>query len=90
MSHCWAAKGRAGSLCGPVHAAAEALGVETDLLAAGDIRNRFKYFDFGDGCEGVYERRNAGYINPRRLVAAQSVLAEKAVRGYSSDGGVCP
>lgn len=61
-----------------VHAAAKALGVETVLLAAGDIRNRFDYFDFGDGCEGVYERYNAGYINPRRLVAAQSMLAEKA------------
>ncbi|PYB75408.1 NAD(P)/FAD-dependent oxidoreductase [Rhizobium wuzhouense] len=65
-------------LVGRVCSAAEALGVETDLLSAADLRQRFDYFDFGDGCEGVHEQRNAGYVNPRRLVQAQSALAEKA------------
>lgn len=61
-----------------VKAAADALGVETDLLSAADLKQRFDYFEFGKTCEGVHEPRNAGYVNPRRLVEAQSVLAEKA------------
>jgi sarcosine oxidase len=63
---------------GKVQAAAEALGVETELLSATELKGRFDYFDFGSGCEGVYEGRNAGYVNPRRLVEAQSLLADKA------------
>jgi sarcosine oxidase len=61
-----------------VAAAADTLGVETELLSASELKGRFGYFDFGTGCEGVYEGRNAGYVNPRRLVEAQSLLAEKA------------
>jgi sarcosine oxidase len=61
-----------------VATAAKGLGVETDLLSAADLKQRFGYFDFGDTCEGVHEARNAGYVNPRRLVEAQSVLAERA------------
>ena len=61
-----------------VTAAASTLEVETDLLSSDDLKQRFSYFEFGDACEGVYEGRNAGYVNPRRLVEAQSLLAEKA------------
>ncbi len=61
-----------------VAAAADVLGVATDLLSAADLKQRFAYFEFGGACEGVHEPRNAGYVNPRRLVEAQSMLAEKA------------
>lgn len=61
-----------------VAAAADVLGVATDLLSAVDLKKRFAYFEFGGACEGVHEPRNAGYVNPRRLVEAQSMLAEKA------------
>lgn len=61
-----------------VAAAADALGVETALLSAVELKQRFDYFEFGHACEGVHEARNAGYVNPRRLVEAQTVLAEKA------------
>lgn len=59
-------------------AAAGRLSVTTDLLDAGQLADRFTYFDFGQGCEGVFQARDAGYVNPRRLVEAQSVLAKKA------------
>jgi sarcosine oxidase len=61
-----------------VQAAADALRVQTELLSSAALKDRFSYFDFGASCEGVYEAQNAGYVNPRRLVEAQSVLAEKA------------
>jgi sarcosine oxidase len=61
-----------------VAAAADGLGVDTDVLSASDLKGRFDYFDFGTGCEGIYEGRHAGYVNPRRLVEAQSLLADKA------------
>ncbi len=48
------------------------------MLSDGELKARFRYFDFGADCEGVYEEKNAGYVNPRRLVEAQSILAEKA------------
>lgn len=63
---------------GQVEAAARQLGVPVEMLSDAALKARFRYFDFGSNCEGVYEQRNAGYVNPRRLVEAQSVLAEKA------------
>ncbi|MDH4439771.1 MAG: FAD-binding oxidoreductase [Rhizobium sp.] len=61
-----------------VASAAAALKVETDLLSADELKHRFDYFEFGSGCEGVHEQSNAGYVNPRRLVEAQTLLADKA------------
>jgi sarcosine oxidase len=61
-----------------VEAAAAQLGVSIEMLSDAALKSRFRYFDFGSDCEGVYEQRNAGYVNPRRLVEAQSLLAEKA------------
>lgn len=61
-----------------VEAAARELGVSVEVLSDTALQARFGYFDFGDACEGVYERANAGYVNPRRLVEAQTVLAGKA------------
>lgn len=63
---------------GQVEAAALGLGVSIEMLSDGELKARFRYFDFGADCEGVYEEKNAGYVNPRRLVEAQSILAEKA------------
>ncbi|MBR0555076.1 FAD-dependent oxidoreductase [Ciceribacter sp. L1K23] len=58
--------------------AAQTLGVAATLLDASTLATRFPYFRFGHACEGVHEASNAGYVNPRRLVEAQSRLAEKA------------
>ncbi len=58
--------------------AAERVGAQTRLLDAGALRQRFSYFAFGNGCEGVFEAAGAGYVNPRRMVEAQSVLARRA------------
>lgn len=55
--------------------AAEGLGVTTDLLDQTALQERFGYFGFEPNCEGVFEARRAGYVNPRALVRAQSVLA---------------
>lgn len=63
---------------GQVEAAAHQLGVAVEMLSDAALKSRFRYFDFGSDCEGVYEEKNAGYVNPRRLVEAQSLLAEKA------------
>lgn len=63
---------------GQVESAARQLGVSIEMLSDAALKARFRYFDFGDNCEGVYEGKNAGHVNPRRLVEAQSILAEKA------------
>ncbi|NTJ42841.1 FAD-dependent oxidoreductase [Agrobacterium larrymoorei] len=60
-----------------VCAAAQKLGVETEMFDDAALAERFPYFSFESGCEGVFERRNAGYINPRELVRAQIIAAEK-------------
>jgi len=60
-----------------VCAAAETLGVDTDVFGDAELIERFPYFSFESGCEGVFERRNAGHINPRELVRAQILAAEK-------------
>lgn len=58
--------------------AAARLGVSTELLDGQSLESRFPYFSFEHGCEGVFERSDAGYVNPRALVKAQTILAEKA------------
>ncbi|GAK69222.1 putative oxidoreductase [Agrobacterium rubi TR3 = NBRC 13261] len=60
-----------------VCAAAETLGVEIEILDDSVLADRFPYFAFESGCEGVFERRNAGWVNPREMVRAQIVSAEK-------------
>ncbi|MGP4726238.1 FAD-dependent oxidoreductase [Agrobacterium deltaense] len=61
-----------------VRKAAARLGVSTELLDGEGLESRFPYFSFEPGCEGVFERDNAGYVNPRGLVKAQAILAEMA------------
>ncbi|RWX78494.1 FAD-dependent oxidoreductase [Neorhizobium lilium] len=65
------------SYVGNVLDAAGKLGVETETLQSGQLEEQFPFFAFPASSEGVWEGRNAGYINPRRLVQAQSLLAER-------------
>jgi len=65
------------SYVGNILEAAGKLGVATEALADSELESRFSFFDFPKGSEGVWESRNAGYINPRRLVKAQALLAER-------------
>ncbi|API50918.1 FAD-dependent oxidoreductase [Rhizobium leguminosarum] len=58
--------------------AAVSLGVETSLLDEAGLKAAFPFFAFPDGGAGVFEARGAGHISPRKLVKAQSLLAEKA------------
>ncbi|MDX8324956.1 FAD-binding oxidoreductase [Rhizobium rhizogenes] len=58
--------------------AAARLRVSTETLDDAGLKSAFPYFSFEPGCEGVFEKDNAGYVNPRALVKAQSVLADKA------------
>lgn len=57
-----------------------ATGLALGVLKGGRemLAERFPYFAFPDGTEGIFEPKNAGYISPRRLVKAQNVLAGKA------------
>jgi len=65
------------SYVGNVLAAADRLEVATETLTDADLANRFPFFCFPGESEGVWEPRNAGHINPRRLVKAQALLAER-------------
>jgi glycine/D-amino acid oxidase-like deaminating enzyme len=61
-----------------VIAARDRLGVDAPFIDPTDIADRFPWFRFPAGYGGVFEPRNAGHINPRALVEAQVILAEKA------------
>lgn len=61
-----------------VERARDALGVEAPLYDRETLLQRFPWFRFPEGAAGVYERLGAGYVNPRALVAAQVICAEKA------------
>ncbi|NKM72587.1 NAD(P)/FAD-dependent oxidoreductase [Rhizobium laguerreae] len=58
--------------------AAVSLSVETSLLDEQGLKAAFPFFAFPDGGVGVFEARGAGHISPRKLVKAQSLLAEQA------------
>jgi len=65
------------SYVGDILDAAGKLGVATETLADAGLASRFPFFSFPRGSEGVWEPKNAGHINPRRLVKAQALLAER-------------
>ncbi|MBB5573389.1 MULTISPECIES: NAD(P)/FAD-dependent oxidoreductase [Rhizobium] len=71
-------RGGADAYVGDVADAAARLGVRTELLDDAGLKAKFPFFSFAEGSEGVYEPHGAGHISPRRLVKAQSLLAEKA------------
>ncbi|WP_312362893.1 FAD-binding oxidoreductase [Ensifer sp.] len=58
--------------------ARDALGVEAPLLDQDILSERFPWFCFPEGFAGIHEAQGAGYINPRALVLAQTICAEKA------------
>ncbi|MBB4953202.1 sarcosine oxidase [Agrobacterium vitis] len=61
-----------------VQEAVSQLGIATEALDGGALADSFPYFQFEAGCVGIHERMNAGYVNPRAMVAAQTVLAKNA------------
>jgi glycine/D-amino acid oxidase-like deaminating enzyme len=61
-----------------VISARDRLAVDAPFVGEHALADRFPWFRFPAGYGGVFEPRNAGYINPRALVTAQVVLAEKA------------
>lgn len=65
------------SYVGNVLDAADRLEVATETLTDAGLANRFPFFCFPGESEGVWESKNAGHINPRRLVKAQALLAER-------------
>ncbi|SOC85118.1 sarcosine oxidase [Ensifer adhaerens] len=58
--------------------AADMAGVKAERLSQAEMLNRFPHFSFPVGTEGIFERIGAGHISPRRLVLAQTQLAERA------------
>ncbi len=42
------------------------------------LKSAFPFFALPEGSEGVFQAKGAGHISPRRLVKAQSLIAEKA------------
>jgi sarcosine oxidase len=72
-----AGPGAGPSYVGSVVEAAGRLGVSTEILSDDELAARFAGFSFPKGSEGVWEPKNAGHINPRRLVKAQTLLAER-------------
>ncbi|MEM6940000.1 MAG: FAD-dependent oxidoreductase [Pseudomonadota bacterium] len=59
-------------------ATGQTLGAEIYRLETAALCAAFPYLNVPDGVDGLVERGGAGYISPRRLVAAQNRLAEQA------------
>jgi len=56
-------------------------GITVDRMSEDALQKHFKHLrlpSLPGGVEGLYEKREAGYLNPRKLVKAQLGLAEKA------------
>jgi sarcosine oxidase len=70
-------RGESPSYVANVLDAAGRLGVATETLADEALAKRFPYFAFPQASEGIWEAKNAGHINPRRLVKAQNLMAER-------------
>ena len=51
--------------------------VSFEALGADALAERFPYFAIPDGFSGDFEARDAGYISPRRMVAAQTEAARR-------------
>ena len=59
--------------------------VPVRTLSAEQLSSSYPYLDFSSNDVGVYESKNAGYINPRRLVQAQKLIASKYGCTYIDD-----
>ena len=56
--------------------ASKQVGGSLQSLSAGELRQSFPMMQFNEGDRGLFERQDAGYINPRKLVAAQCKAAQ--------------
>lgn len=65
-----------------VEAVARRHKLDAPLFDRDGLRAQFPWFDLPETSVGVFEAKGAGYIDPRKLVAAQVACFEKA-------GGVC-
>jgi glycine/D-amino acid oxidase-like deaminating enzyme len=70
--------GRSQEYMSNVREAGDRLGVRYRRLDDAGLSATFPYFNFPQGSDGVLEETGAGHISPRRLVAAQTALTEKA------------
>lgn len=67
-----------GDFIGAVEAVAKHYALDAPLLDRAALRTRFPWFTLPETSAGVFEARGAGYVDPRKLVAAQIVCFEKA------------
>jgi sarcosine oxidase len=56
----------------------ERLHLEVETLAPPTLRDRLPQFSLNPSFKGYFEKRRAGYVNPRALVRAQTILAGEA------------
>ena len=61
-----------------VEAVARRFALDAPVLDRGRMRARFPWFSLPETSAGVFEAKGAGFIDPRRLVAAQVACLEKA------------
>jgi sarcosine oxidase len=72
------AQGGADGYLAKTRQSAASLGVDVDVLDEAGLRQAFPFFALPPASGGVFQAKGAGHISPRRLVKAQSLLAEKA------------
>jgi sarcosine oxidase len=70
--------GGASTLIDDVLDASRKLRIHPETMDEDELSKSFGYFRFEEGSRGVFEKANAGHINPRLLVKAQKLLAAKA------------
>ena len=59
--------------------------VSIQTLSSAQLNSSFPYLDFASTDVGVFENKNAGYINPRKLVEAQKLISSKHGCTYIDD-----
>ena len=67
-----------GSFIKAVEEVARRYALDAPLLDRAALKTRFPWFDLPDTSAGVLEATGAGYVDPRKFVAAQVACAEKA------------
>ena len=67
-----------GDYLSSVEAVAGRYGLDAPLLDREALREEFPWFDLPETSAGVFEAKGAGYVDPRKLVAAQVACFEKA------------
>jgi glycine/D-amino acid oxidase-like deaminating enzyme len=67
-----------GDFVNAVEAVARRYALDAPLLDRAELRRRFPWFDLPETSAGIFETTGAGYVDPRKLVAAQVACLEKA------------